>query len=69
MFHDGSWFKFQVVIFVPHVNLLFLYNIKCAGTKEEFEVKYDFLVGADGANSAVRSQIFHLEEDNRHSSK
>ncbi len=70
MFHDGSWFKFQVVIFVPHVNLLFLYNIKCAGMEQELvEVKYDFLVGADGANSAVRSQIFRLEERNPHSSK
>jgi 2-polyprenyl-6-methoxyphenol hydroxylase-like FAD-dependent oxidoreductase len=37
--------------------------------KEELvEVKYDFLVGADGANSAVRSQIFRLEERNPHSS-
>jgi hypothetical protein len=49
---------------------LFLYNMECSGTKEELvEVKYDLLVGADGANSAVRSQILHYEERNPYSSK
>ncbi|KAH9564208.1 hypothetical protein CY35_04G013600 [Sphagnum magellanicum] len=44
-------------------------NSNIQGMKEELvEVKYDFLVGADGANSAVRSQIFRLEERNPHSS-
>ncbi|CAK9874098.1 unnamed protein product [Sphagnum jensenii] len=44
-------------------------NSNIQGMKEELvEVKYDFLVGADGANSAVRSQIFCLEERNPHSS-
>ncbi|CAM6071862.1 unnamed protein product [Sphagnum tenellum] len=44
-------------------------NSNIQGTKEELvEVKYDLLVGADGANSAVRSQILHYEERNPHSS-
>jgi hypothetical protein len=44
-------------------------NSNIQGTKEELvEVKYDLLVGADGANSAVRSQILHYEECNPHSS-